>query len=177
MSEPAILGTMHTGITVSDIDRSLAFYRDALGFEVTEKEPRYTTPTFQKFVGVPNAEFEVAYAKAPGHAIEILGYVKPDDRLRHSPLRACDAGCMHLAFAVRNMDALLQRLKDHGAEVAEPQEITEGMYKGTRGIYVRDPDGIILEIAELPPGQVVGFWKAPDTATSDFAHGGSGESC
>ena len=145
-----ISATNHTGLTVSDIDRSIAFFRDVLGFEVSAKiEAR--GEFFEDLVGVPGAEMLVAYVSAPGHTIELLQYVKPDDR-RRSELRPCDTGFVHMAFQVDDIDALLRAIRAGGfAPVGPVQTSTRGSRKGGRVVYTRDADGIVFEFQQPPP--------------------------
>ena len=69
-----VIATNHTSFTVSDIDRSLAFFRDALGFEVTSKGPR-SPSLIQAITGVEGAEVLIAYVRGPGHSIELLSLI------------------------------------------------------------------------------------------------------
>jgi catechol 2,3-dioxygenase-like lactoylglutathione lyase family enzyme len=103
------LAANHTGITVSDIDRAIRFWRDVAGFEVTDKVRR-GGELFAAITGVAGAEIDIAYVKAPGHLIELLEYVKPDDTAV-SRVRPCDPGHMHLCFTVDNIDAVVEAAK------------------------------------------------------------------
>ncbi len=75
-----IVGADHTGITVSNLERSLAFWRDVLGFELSHRA--YQTGEMAKEItGVAGAEIKLAVLKAPGgHKIELLEYLAPPDR-------------------------------------------------------------------------------------------------
>jgi glyoxylase I family protein len=149
MTDLHILGTDHTGISVTDIDRSIAFYRDILGFQVTEKV-RCQGELFEMITGVPGAVIDIAYVEVPGHRIELLCYLKPDDRTR-SGLRPCDGGSMHLAFKVKGIDRVIEAIRAAGFEAVNPiQTVGEGPRKGLRAIYARDPDGVVLEFMEYP---------------------------
>ncbi len=144
-----IIGTDHVGITVSNIDRSIAFYRNIMGFEVTDKE-RCTGELFEKVTGVPGAEIDIAYVKAPGQVLELLCYLKPEDRVR-STLRPCDSGALHLSFRVKNIESVIQAIKAGGFEAVNPiQTVGDGPRRGLRAIYARDPDGVVLEFMEYP---------------------------
>jgi catechol 2,3-dioxygenase-like lactoylglutathione lyase family enzyme len=149
MSLP-IRGVSHTGITCSDLDRSIAFYRDVLGFPVTEKR-RTGGPLMEQVTGVPGAVIDIAYVDAPGHRIELLCYAAPEDR-RPSTLRPCDPGFLHLSFDVEDIEGVIDAVRPHGYEPVNPvATVTEGPGKGLRGIYTRDPDGVVLEFLERPP--------------------------
>jgi catechol 2,3-dioxygenase-like lactoylglutathione lyase family enzyme len=137
----------HTGVTVSDIDRAIRFWRDVIGFEVTEKVRR-GGELLEMITGVAGAEIDIAYVKAPGHLIELLEYVKPDDTAV-SQARPCDPGHMHLCFTVENIDAVVDAARAGGFDPVNPiQTIASGPRKGARAVYTRDPDGIVLEFIE-----------------------------
>jgi catechol 2,3-dioxygenase-like lactoylglutathione lyase family enzyme len=146
-----IVAADHTGMTVSNLERSLAFWRDVLGFE-------YSHTTHQKgkvaeeITGVADAEINLAVVKAPGgHKIELLEYLAPADRKKRTGLRPCDVGHVHVALTVDDLEAVLNTIAASGCkEAGEPQTLTSGPNAGKRVVYVRDPDGTTIEFMELP---------------------------
>ena len=149
MGDFNITATNHTGLTVSDIDRSLAFFRDVLGFEVTAKTHHSGRMT-EQITGVPDAEMEIAFVELPGHRIELLQYLQPDGR-RVSDLRPCDTGFAHLAFEVDDVEAVLEAIKAGGfAAVNPPASPETGPRKGGKVVYTRNLDGIVLEFQQTP---------------------------
>ncbi|PYL78673.1 MAG: bleomycin resistance protein, partial [Verrucomicrobia bacterium] len=97
-----ILAADHTGITVSNLERSLAFWRDVLRFELSHRA-HHTGELASEVTGVPGAEFSIAVLKGYGHKIELLEYLAPKDRKRID-VRPCDVGSVHVAFTVENLD-------------------------------------------------------------------------
>ncbi len=150
MSAFAILGTNHTGITVSSLDRAVAFYQDVLGFEVRDRAPR--DPAFiERVVGVQGADVEIAYVTAPGHTLELIEYRGPADRTTVRA-RPCDAGATHVAFNVDDVDAVVVAVEAAGwTAVSDPILVTAGPNRGARVVYTRDPDGVTLEFIQPPP--------------------------
>jgi len=147
----SVLSTGHTGITVSDLDRSVRFYRDVLGFEVSPPV-QVSGPFFEEVTGVPGCVIDVVFARGAGHVVELLCYRQPADR-NTSTLRACDPGFWHLCFKVRDLDRVVHAVGADGfAALSEIQTAAEGPARGTRVVYVRDPDGVVLELIEEPPG-------------------------
>jgi glyoxylase I family protein len=147
-----IIAADHTGITVSNLERSLAFWRDVLGFELSHRAHQ-TGDLAREITGVEGAEILIAVVKAPGHKIELLEYLAPPDRKRHVDLRPCDVGSVHIAFLVDDLDAVLSVIAASGWKAAgTPQTLTTGPNAGKRVIYVRDPDGTTIELMQLPPG-------------------------
>jgi hypothetical protein len=66
----------HTGITVSNLERSLAFWRDVLGFELSHRAHQ-TGDLAAEITGVPGAEISIAVLKGHGHKVELLEYLAP----------------------------------------------------------------------------------------------------
>jgi catechol 2,3-dioxygenase-like lactoylglutathione lyase family enzyme len=148
-----IIATDHTGFTVANIDRSLAFWQDVLGFELSHRA-HHTGDLASKVTGVPGAEISIAVLKAPGHRIELLEYHAPADRKRADP-RPCDVGSVHVALIVDNLDAVLSTIAASGWSAAgQPQILKTGPNAGRRIVYVRDPDGTTIELMQPPSDKV-----------------------
>lgn len=147
-----VVGTNHTSFTVSDLDRSVAFFTEALGFALLHRGPR-DSAMIARVVGVPGADIEVAYVQGPGHRLELIEYKAPGDRGRVES-RPCDAGFAHVAFDVDDIDAALAAAAAHGVEpLSEPQDLHTGPNKGGRVVYTRDPDGVTVEFIQRPAGR------------------------
>ena len=146
-----IVATDHTGITVSNLERSLAFWRDALGFEFSHSTHQ-KGETAEQITGVQGAEIKLAVVKPPGgHKIELLEYLAPADRKKDADLRPCDVGHVHVALTVEHLEPLLNTIAASDWKAAgKPQTLTAGPNAGKRVIYVRDPDGTTLEFMEMP---------------------------
>jgi catechol 2,3-dioxygenase-like lactoylglutathione lyase family enzyme len=146
-----IFAADHTGITVSNLERSLAFWRDVLGFELSHTAHQ-TGELAREITGVAGAELKLATLKAPGgHKIELLEYLAPRDRTKHTDLRPCDVGSVHVALTVNDLNAVLQRIVASGWKTAgKPQTLQSGPNAGKRVVYVRDPDGTTIEFMQTP---------------------------
>jgi glyoxylase I family protein len=145
-----VIAADHTGITVSNLERSLAFWRDVLGFELSHRTHQ-SGELASEITGVPGAEISLAVLKAPGHKIELLEYHAPPDR-KQVDLRPCDVGSAHVALAVDNLDAVLDAIAASGWHAAgQPQTLQSGPNAGKCVVYVRDPDGTTIEFMQ-PPG-------------------------
>jgi len=147
-----IISADHTGMSVSNLERSLAFWRDVLGFELSHTAHQ-TGEMAKQITGVAGAELKLAVVKAPGgHKIELLEYLAPTDRKKNVHLRPCDVGHVHVALNVGNLEAVLERIAASGWKAAgEPQTLKSGPNAGKRVVYVRDPDGSTIELMEQPP--------------------------
>ena len=145
-----IISADHTGITVSSLERSLAFWRDLLGFEFSHTAHQ-KGELAEEITGVKGAEIKLAVLKAPGgHKIELLEYLAPADRKR-ADIRPCDVGSVHVALLVEDLDAVLERIAASDWKAAgKPQRLQSGPNAGKRVVYVRDPDGTTIELMEMP---------------------------
>lgn len=144
-----VLATNHTSFTVSNLDGTLAFFRDALGFEVTSKAPR-SKQLIEIVTGVEGADVIIAYVRGAGHTVELIEYRGPEDRGRVRP-RPCDVGFAHVAYDVDDIDAAIASAAEHEfTPISPPTVVDQGPNKGARVAYLRDPDGITVEFIQKP---------------------------
>ena len=139
----------HTGITVSNLERSLSFWRDGLGFEFSHAAHQRGEMA-EQITGVKGAEIKLAVLKTPGgHKIELLEYIAPMDRKRAN-VQPCDVGSAHVALLVDDLEAALDRIAASGWKAAgNPQTLMKGPNAGKRVVYVRDPDGTTIELMQV----------------------------
>src|SRR5881409_3991204 len=134
-----IIAVDHTGITVSNLERSLGFWRDVLGFELSHRA-HHKGALASEVTGVPGAEISLAVLRGYGHKIELLEYHAPADRKQLTP-RPCDVGSVHVALLVDDLDAVLNKIAASGWKAAgKPQTLKSGPNAGKRVVYVRDLD-------------------------------------
>ena len=141
----------HTGITVSNLERALVFWRDVLGFELSHTAHQ-TGEMAGEITGVEGAEIKLAVVKAPGgHKIELLEYLAPHERKWNVDLRSCDVGFVHVALIVEDLGPILSAIETSGWKAAgKPQTLRSGPNAGKRVVYVRDPDGTTIEFMQSP---------------------------
>jgi catechol 2,3-dioxygenase-like lactoylglutathione lyase family enzyme len=142
----------HTGLTVIDLDRSVAFYRDQLGCSVVMQQEK-TGGYLAACVGYPDASVRMVHLKAPSGelVIELFQYTAPDPiPVAPEPRRTGNA---HLCFLVPDLNATYSRLVEAGVDfISPPVEIDTGANAGGWGVYLHDPDGITLELFQPAPG-------------------------
>ncbi|MGE3598494.1 MAG: VOC family protein [Dehalococcoidia bacterium] len=136
---------LHTGFTVANVRRLAAFFRDCLGFEVTEP---HTPPAeiLAEIIGVPGAQATIAYVTVPGAVLELLEYRAPASATRSAP-RPCDIGFAHVSFQVDDVRAVAEAAREYGF-TAPPTIPTSphGRNAGRRLTYLRDADGFTVEL-------------------------------
>jgi catechol 2,3-dioxygenase-like lactoylglutathione lyase family enzyme len=151
-----VAGIFHTGLTVSDLERSIAFYRDLLGLELVTRWDS-AQPYLRTVVGFPDAELRIALLRLPrgdggasGHHLELLEYRVPRG-VRGDP-RTCNPGNAHVAFMVEDLDSTYRELQAKGVRFkSAPVEITHGRNRGAKAVYLLDPDDITLEMVQPAP--------------------------
>lgn len=142
-----VVSVAHTGITVSDMDRALAFFGIVLAGRVTEPV-LHTDPLFERVTGVAGAQILIAYVELPGHTLELLEYVRPEDR-RTSDLRPCDPGHLHLSLRVDGIADLVHRMAEAGFRPVGPiQHAREGDTEFDV-IYTYGFDGLVIELMDF----------------------------
>lgn len=132
----------HHGISVADLERSLAFYRDALGFELID---RYTLSDegLSAAVGADaDVTGEFAQLDGGGARVELVEY---DAGAAVESGAVYDTGATHLGIEVADVDAAVEALPAAVETVSGPE--TTG--SGTRICFLRDPDGTLVELLEL----------------------------
>ncbi len=141
----------HTGYTVSSLERSLGFYRDLLGCEVIatqEKQGGYLAD----IVGYPDAHVRMAHLRVPGseHVIELFEYAAPAGGLADVEPR--NVGASHLCFVVDDLPTFYEELRSRGVDtfVSPPVKVDTGINTGGCALYLRDPDGITVELFQPP---------------------------
>ena len=146
-----ILNTNHTSFTVSDVERSTAFYRDLLGFRLLSLAER--PPGFAELAtGIPGAHLKTAYLEAPGgHRLELIQYLHPPGVKLDT--RTNNVGSAHLALDVDDLHRVYRELKAKGVRFkGDPIEIPTGPNKGNLMVYMLDPDDFTLELIQVRAG-------------------------
>lgn len=149
MNDFRVLATNHTSFTVSSLDRTIAFFTEALGFELLNRAPR-DPKAVEVISGVPGADIEVAFVQGPGHRIELIQYHGPAER-GQVECRPCDTGFAHVAYDVDNVEAAVDASKPHQVLPLGPiTVIDKGPNAGGKVVYLRDPDGVTIEFIQKP---------------------------
>lgn len=144
-----IIGKVHSGIAVKNLDVSIPFYRDVLNLElIGVEEPKKSRGDK---LAVPGAFIQTAHFRIPGtnEQIELIEYKAPTPLFNYGvPVNT--PGCVHIAFRVDNIENAIAHMKKHGvAFCSENYELIEGgPLDGWKWIYFKDPDGTNMELIE-----------------------------
>ncbi len=155
MSEPAgadlFDGVHHVGITVADLDRSVAFWERLVG-GVARDRAVLDGPRVAEMVGYPGVRIERCWVDLPGEvALELLHYRDRDEA--PYPEGTAAPGNVHVCLRVPDMDAAHAHALACGARAVSerPIEVAAGPNAGTRLAYLRDPDGVTIELVQPAP--------------------------
>ncbi|WP_049986024.1 VOC family protein [Halobellus rufus] len=137
----------HVGVTVDDLERSVAFYRDTLGLP---ELARFTVggEAFAKGVGIEGAEASFVHLDGGDVRIELVSYEStggsPDgtDDEGGAESRLDQAGATHIGLTVDDVVGFYDSLSDDVETISRPQT-TES---GTTIFFVRDPEGNLVEV-------------------------------
>jgi len=144
------LGFHHAGLTVSKLDRSVAFYRDVVGLKLlVEPSPVLSGPDVDQRTGIPGVAMKLAMFEVnKNHRLALIEYLSPPSFLQYA-LPTTNIGSIHIALQVTNIESKIKEMKDKGVYFITPLDAPDnGPFVGWKFIYFKDPDGIILELVE-----------------------------
>lgn len=141
-----IVSVNHVSFTVSNLEESIAFYRDVLGMECISKAER-DEDFSSEVTGIDGVSMNIAYMQAPGFAVELIQYTtgegKPIDTATNNP------GSAHLCFNISEYDEWMKKMEDNGVRMCGSLcHVPAGPNKGKRVCYMLDNDGNHLEFIE-----------------------------
>jgi catechol 2,3-dioxygenase-like lactoylglutathione lyase family enzyme len=152
----AARGVDSVGMTVANLERSVAFFRDVLTFELVEQFEDAGRET-ELLTGVFGARTRTARMRLGEEVLELTEFLAPRGRPYPPDTRGNDQWFQHIAIIVSDMDAAYRRLRDHGVAHAStgPQRLPDWNPNagGIEAFYFRDPDGHFLEVLQFPPGK------------------------
>lgn len=159
------------GMTVSDLDRSLEFYTNVLGFtKLSERE--IVGDALEHLTGVFGARVRTATLRLGQEDIELTQYLAPEGRPIPVDSRSNDRWFQHIAIAVSDIDRAYAHLRARKVRHAStgPQTLPKTLPNaaGISAFYFKDPDGHVLEVIHFPPGKGDPCWASPLSAEALF---------
>ncbi len=152
------------GMTVSDMDRSITFYRDVLTFRVVS-DIEVAGDAFEHLTGVFGARARIVRLRLADEVIELTQYLAPKGRAIPEDARSNDRDFQHIAIIVRDMDSAYARLRVARVEHAStgPQRLPDWNPNagGIKAFYFKDPDRHVVEVLEFPRGKGDARWHRP----------------
>jgi catechol 2,3-dioxygenase-like lactoylglutathione lyase family enzyme len=152
-------------MTVSDMDRSVAFFSDVLSFHKTA-DREVSGEAYDRLNGVFASRLRIVRLRLGGEELELTEYLTPRGRPVPVDSRSNDRWFQHVAIIVSDMDAAYVRLRQHGVRHSspEPQRLPDWNPNagGIKAFYFQDPDGHPLEILQFPAGKGDPKWQRAD---------------
>jgi catechol 2,3-dioxygenase-like lactoylglutathione lyase family enzyme len=139
----------HLGICVSDLERSLRFYCEALGFAPAESHT--VGDEFGRLMELEGVALRSQFIRRDAVAIELLHFTSPDrtgDPVRR-PMN--QLGLTHLSVRVDDVDAVAATVESLGGHVVAGTRTTFDLTGTTLDfVYCTDPDGVRIELMNIP---------------------------
>ena len=134
---PSITKINHIAVAVSDIDKSLSFWRDALGLELTELRD------------VPAEAAQIAFLPVGDIEVE-LGRPTTDDSGLAKYIEKRGQGMHHLCLETDGIEAMMAQLKEKGIQLINETPRTGADGKKYAFIHPKSTGGVLVELYEVP---------------------------
>ncbi len=161
-AQPLVQAVDAIGITVADLDRSVAFYTQVLQFEMVA-EMEEAGEEVEKRTGVFGSRLRTARLRLGEEAIELREFLAPQGRPFPQPSRSFDRWFQHIAIIVADMPKAYQWLRRHRVRHSSPgpQRLPDWNPNagGIEAFYFQDPDGHSLEVLSFPAGKGDPKWR------------------
>jgi glyoxylase I family protein len=143
-----ILRVTHVGICVADLERSIVFYRDTLGFRYLSQIHVAGEPS-NTLLSLADVDLHAAYLERDGLRIELLYYASPKSPAAERPRPMNDLGFTHLSIRVSDLAAFVEDLRGRGVSVVDRTRIDIPGFEAA-AVMIEDPDGLMIELVQAP---------------------------
>lgn len=142
------LNLRHVGIVTNNLNRSIKFYRDILGFKIIKKMNE-TGSNLSKVMGLKNVEVTTVKMKPPegDTMVELLYWNNPKSKNKINCLKLNYLGLTHYAMTVKNIDKLYKVLKKKGVKFINEPLMSED--KNVKLAFCKSPDGVYIEMVQM----------------------------
>jgi len=134
----------HVAVSVKDMEKAIAFYRDVIGLEkVFDRE--FSDP-MDKLIGVAGARVRIVHMQLGDSVVELFDYYHPPGRDPLPDPQQSDFGLIHIGFRVTNFHETYRELRERGVRfLGEPVEIRPGVFVA----YFRGVEHEVCEMREI----------------------------
>jgi lactoylglutathione lyase len=148
-----IVGLAHPGLTVSNLDAALSFFRDLL--QMQDIRSQVSNQSYlEKVTGFHSACLKIGFVRQPVDCfpLEIIEYVHPIGQPANGGFGII--GTQHLSYEVNNLADFYRDLEAKGTKFAgSPCSFNSGFWPDARGVFLYGPDNALFELIEFPPFQ------------------------
>jgi len=138
----------HIGICVSELERSVRFYRDVLGFEELSRL-QVKGPEAERLLNIDGGELQAAYLQRDGTRIELLYYPVVGHEGRATPRPMNRLGFTHFSLRVADLDSVITAVEQGGGSTLTETRVDNETW-GSKVVFVTDPDGLRIELLQAP---------------------------
>lgn len=138
----------HVGICVTDLERSIRFYRDLLGFEYLSRIHVAGEPS-DTLLQLRNVDLHAAYLERDGLRIELLYYASPERRGPQAARAMNDLGLTHISIRVSEVKQWVEKLRAEGVRIVEETWVDIPAFAAA-AVMILDPDGQRIELVQAP---------------------------
>lgn len=140
-----IKGIRHTGIVVIDLEKSIYFYRDILGFQIV-KQMEETGGYIDNILSLRNTKVTtIKMTSLSGQMIELLKYHSHPAEQKTREIN--EIGISHIAFTVDDLNIEFGRLQGNGIQFNSPPQLSPDGY--AKVAFCRAPEGTFIELVEV----------------------------
>ena len=138
----------HVGICVADMERSVAFYRDVLGFRELSRLDIAGRES-EQLLGIEGGELQAVYLERDGTRIELLYYPVAGHQAIDAPQPMNRVGFTHLSFRVADVDAVVAAARQASGGCLEETLVDQSEWE-MKVVFITDPDGLRIELLQIP---------------------------
>jgi len=140
-----IKGLEHVALSVANLDRSIAFYRDIIGLKVIRVIECSPETRLGDVAGMPGCTARIAHLGSEQNILELFEYQKPRGKKIPKDYKQADHGLIHLGFTSTDVRADYAKFKKLGIRCfGEPIEFRRGVWI----FYFYGPDGEVCELRQ-----------------------------
>jgi glyoxylase I family protein len=138
----------HIGICVSELERSVRFYRDILGFEELSRL-QVKGPEAARLLNIDGGELQAVYLQRDGTRIELLYYPVAGHERAATPRPMNRLGFTHLSLRVADLDSIAAAMVQGGGINLTETRVDNAAWR-SKAVFVTDPDGLRIELIQAP---------------------------
>ena len=141
-----IIGVDHVALSVSDLERSIKFYKKNFGFEVRRRIEADSKFPLGKVIGIEGAKADIAHLYLHDFMLELFYYYSPSGKPILKEQTQADNGYIHFGLRVNNIFEEINKLKSAEVEfVGEVVEVRPDVWV----VYFYGPDREICELKQI----------------------------
>jgi glyoxylase I family protein len=138
----------HIGICVAELERSVRFYRDILGFvELSRLQMKGPQP--ERLLNIAGGALQAVYLERDGTRIELIYYPEAGHQKNDTPRPMNRLGFTHLSLRVAELDAIVTAIVQAGGTNLADTRIDNPAWN-SKAVFVTDPDGLRIELIQAP---------------------------